>query len=915
MAEQLVEPIAHTDPEHSGDSCWTHNGPPGQDYRAFVNPFLSDLLERLCVDKCFVRGHGSLLYDAEGTAYVDAVSGYGSVPFGHNPDCIWQALRAVEASGEPAMVQPSLLAGAGELAAALLRVAPPGLAYVSFASSGTEAVEAAIKACRLATGRLGILATENGFHGKTLGALSATGRDQYQTGTGAPADGFSRIPYGDADALEAAFERRAAQTAAFIVEPIQGEGGVVTPPPGYLQLARRLCDRYGVLLIVDEIQTGLGRTGELFACRSEGVTPDVLTLAKALGGGLLPVSACLLSERAYSKAFARKHSSTFGGNALGMRVGLAVLEHLTAIYEALLDQVRRRANQLQRGLGALQRDFPNVIREVRGRGLMLGVELASPREGVRRGHGALLTFLEEADGLAPIAASYLLNVKLVRVAPTLNGGNVLRVQPPLTVSREECETIIEAFRQLASVLSEGRSDELIEHLLRDLAEEEEEEVHTGVFSLKETRRPLDAEEQEGRFAFIVHLLDSRSYSDFDASLSRFGVRQLTTFSNKFEELAQPFALSRVRVESATGQVAVGDFIAIPKTAEQLLRLSPREALEDVAGAVCVAKERGAKIVGLGGYTSVVTQSLRPLLKLGVPLTTGNSYTVVSAVDAAVEAARLTGRALGQTRAAIVGGGGSIGSALAGLLAERVLELSLVTRESDARAMRSRFAVVLARMVRHLAQRRLGGAEYRSGSLAHALSELPCAEQLAQLEGRLVLSPDAEANLLKQSSQLPIRWTTDLPGTVATCDLVFLVTSSPDELVKSHMVRPGTVICDLSRPPNVGPELAARADVLVIDGGIVEVPGKPDLGWHFGCPPGVAFACMAETMMLALEHRYEHTSLGRDLQEDTLEALRNYATKHGFKLAEMRSHGRALNGAWRTQFLRSSSARDALDAAG
>jgi fatty aldehyde-generating acyl-ACP reductase len=141
-----------------------------------------------------------------------------------------------------------------------------------------------------------------------------------------------------------------------------------------------------------------------------------------------------------------------------------------------------------------------------------------------------------------------------------------------------------------------------------------------------------------------------------------------------------------------------------------------------------------------------------------------------------------------------------------------------------------------------------------------------------------------------------------------------VTSSPEELIKSHMVRPGTVICDLSRPANVGAELAAREDVLVIDGGIVEVPGKPDLGWHFGCPPGVAFACMAETMMLALEQRYEHTSLGRDLQEDTLEALRKYATKHGFKLAEMRSRGRALDGAWRTQFVRASSARQTLDAA-
>src|SRR5262249_54557055 len=164
------------------------------------------------------------------------------------------------------------------LAAALVRVAPPGLRYVTFANSGAEAVEAAIKACRLATGRLGVLAVDNGFHGKTLGALSATGRDYYRSGTGAPASGFCHVPFGhvrvgDVGALEAAFAQAGKGLAAFIVEPIQGEGGVVEAPLGYLKLARRLCDRHGVLLIVDEIQTGLGRTGELFACLAEDIRP------------------------------------------------------------------------------------------------------------------------------------------------------------------------------------------------------------------------------------------------------------------------------------------------------------------------------------------------------------------------------------------------------------------------------------------------------------------------------------------------------------------------------------------------------------------------------------------------------------------------------------------------------------------
>lgn len=870
-----------------------------RDYAQFVNPHVSDLLERLRLDKCFVRGDGHWLIDAEGKRYLDAVSGYGALPFGHNPDWVWQAIRDCDQAREPCMAQPSLLPGAGELAEALLRHAPAGLRYVTFGNSGTEAVEVAIKACRLATGKLGILSTENGFHGKTLGALSATGRSSFQEGCGAPVAGFRFVPYGDVDALERALREHAAETAAFIVEPIQGEGGVVEPPAGYLKLARRLCDRHGVLLIVDEIQTGLGRTGALFACLDEGITPDALTLAKALGGGLVPVSACLLSARAYSRDFAFKHSSTFAANALAMRVGLCVVERLTSDGGGLLEHVTREGNYLKRGLCALQRKYSSVIREVRGRGLMLGVELAPDPSTIRRGVGSLMAILE--DGLALFAASYLLNVGGIRVAPTLNGSNVLRVQPPLTVTRDECDRIIGAFEELASVIASGQSDRLFSQVfgLRGV-----ESSPSGVDGVESVRTPVgEGEPSEGRFAFIVHLLDNKSLADFDRSLDRLPASALDELSRRFEGAAKPFVASQVRIESVTGQITTGDFIVLPKTAAQLLRLSPEDALKDVAAAVRLGKERGARIVGLGGYTSVVGQNLRALVKLGVPLTTGNSYTVVSAIDAALEAARITSRKLENNRAAIVGGGGSIGSALAALLAERVASLTLVSREGDPGAMRSRYAIILARVVRHLARRRSQGASFQDASLAERLSRLPCGEELSQNDGRLRLSDGAERRILEQVRDLPIRWTTDLSTTVAQSDLIFLATSSPEELVQSRMVQPGTVICDLSRPANVSEELARRSDVLVIDGGIVEVPGRPDLGFHFGLAPGLAYACMAETMMLSLEHRHEHTSLGRDLQEDTLDGLRMLAGKHGFRLAELRARQRPLDiSAWTNRAL-------------
>ena len=210
-----------------------------------VNPHLADLLGRLWLDKRFVRGEGCELIDEKGRRYLDCIAAYGALPFGFNPAEIWQSLLDVRRSGEPSFVQPALLDAAGELAERLLAIGPPNLRYVTFANSGAEAVEACIKLCRIATGRLGILSANNSFHGKTLGALSATGNPHYQEGFGAPASDFHTIPYGDVEALRHELETRPGYYAAFLVEPIQGEGGIVVPPAGYLTQVRDLCTRAG----------------------------------------------------------------------------------------------------------------------------------------------------------------------------------------------------------------------------------------------------------------------------------------------------------------------------------------------------------------------------------------------------------------------------------------------------------------------------------------------------------------------------------------------------------------------------------------------------------------------------------------------------------------------------------------------
>ena len=304
-----------------------------------LNPTLINILESFGLDKNYVKGEGSYLTDDQGIRYLDFISQYGAVPFGYNPEFIWETLSSVRERKLPSLVQPSLPGEALRLANMLAQCSPGELCYATFCQSGTEAVEAALKLARSTTGREIIISTHNSFHGKTLGSLSATGKPSYQTPFRAPAPGFIKIPYNDAASLRQVLEDHHDEVAAFILELVQGEGGVVMGKSDYLREAQQICREFGVLFIVDEIQTGLGRTGRLFACEHVGLEPDILTLAKALGGGLVPLGVCLSSPAAWNEDFGMLHSSTFANNNVTCAVGIAVLERLCANEQSLIKEI------------------------------------------------------------------------------------------------------------------------------------------------------------------------------------------------------------------------------------------------------------------------------------------------------------------------------------------------------------------------------------------------------------------------------------------------------------------------------------------------------------------------------------------------------------------------------------------------
>jgi putrescine aminotransferase len=404
-------------------------------YADFINPDLVRLLELVGLDRQFMSAQGCVVWDAHGDEYLDFLGGYGAVGLGHNHPEVRAALERVAAFPNILQVAVSPLQGA--LAESLAAVAPPGLRKTFLCNSGAEAVEGALKLARAATGRSGFVSCEGSFHGKTFGALSVSGRRKYQAPFEPLLPGCRTVPYGDVEALQAALAGGA--SAAFIVEPVQGEGGIVVPPDGYLAAARRLCDETGTLLVADEIQTGFARTGAFFACEHDGVAPDIMTVAKTFGGGAMPIGAFIATDEVWARGFGGSerctiHTSTFGGNARACAAGL------TTIAIILRDDLPARAARLgELLLDGLREacEGAGCVREARGRGLMAGVEFAESR---------LSRKLSSEYFGAEVAAGLLRDHHII-TAYTFNNPLVIRFEPPLTVTEEQIERAVDAFRK------------------------------------------------------------------------------------------------------------------------------------------------------------------------------------------------------------------------------------------------------------------------------------------------------------------------------------------------------------------------------------------------------------------------------------------------------------------------------------
>lgn len=416
-------------------------GQVAENHKSYLNAGLATMLGLLDFDKQFVKAEGVCVWDSKGNKYLDFLGAYGALNTGHNHPRILEALNRVKEM--PNLLQASLGTMAGALAKNLALITPGNLQRSFLCNSGAEAVEGALKLARAATGRQKLIYCDGSFHGKTLGALAVTGRGKYQKIFQPLVPGCVSVPYGDLGALESELKKE--ETAAFIIEPVQGEGGIIIPPPGYLSEVRNACSKYGALLIVDEIQTGLGRTGRLFACQHDDVVPDIMTLAKSLGGGIMPAGAYITTDEIWKKAYggmdkALLHTSTFGGNTWAAAAGIAALEVI--LEENLPEKARETGEYLINGLRRLKEKYP-LIKDVRGRGLMVGIEFNQPGGLASKVSFGLAGKLSE-EYLGSLVAGELMNKHRIITAYTLNNPNVIRLEPPLSVSRDQIDIVLQA---------------------------------------------------------------------------------------------------------------------------------------------------------------------------------------------------------------------------------------------------------------------------------------------------------------------------------------------------------------------------------------------------------------------------------------------------------------------------------------
>lgn len=737
------------------------------------------------------------------------------------------------------------------------------------------------------------VALERSFHGKTSAAVQMTWANLYREPFVSFGLSVDFVPPDQDSDLSACFEQHhqwiwdwqqnehkewilmaipATAIAALLVEPLQGEGGIHPLTARFLVHARQLTQHYQIPLIVDEIQSGMGRTGTFLYSEQTGVIGDYVLLSKSLGGGLTKIAVLMIPQPLYCNEFSVIHSSTFAEDEYSAAVALAALDVLESAN--IPGRCRVQGAALKSQLEELQGYYPQVIRDVRGAGLMLGIELHSQANASHWG----MQMLAQQELLGFAVAGYLLNEHQIRVAPTLSSHLTIRLEPSAWISDAACRQLIIALSRLCDILSKGHVWALTRHMAtRQPAPPIWPELPAAPPSpIVPTALP--------RVAFIGHFIQATHMGLWDPSFKSASAKELENYLDRIWSLVNPQVYDRKVVTSHTGQQVELLFLGWcidSRIISHYLRAGQSLPLqEQIHATVDLAVAEGCQAIGLGGYSSILMANGRAIVRDDIAVTSGNALTVAMGLESIHQAAAEQGIDVSKACFAAIGATGNIASLYSQLMAEEAARIILISRPGREEALIPLAASIYTQALQSIHQYPEDQLKGIAHHICHTQAVAQALPQIANPQIGLWLAQQ----LVKEMIVPPVAITSDLLR-LQQAQLILGASNSPVPVIEPGMLHPGAVvICDISVPLDTAPTVAReRPDVLVIQGGVVKLPQDDDFTIA-GIPlePGLAFACMGETLLMGLEDIRQHYSYGPLLPEK-VKHITQIAQKHGFGL--------------------------------
>lgn len=836
-----------------------------------INEYRQKLLKNFNIDLKPCSAKGNILFLENGEKVYDYLAQYGAVPFGHNPDFLKTVISTFLEKNQANLIQPNISPAVELLANKLIEfVNPEHYSRCIMSNSGAETVESALKLARIKTGRAKVLSVMKGFHGKTFAALSASGSKRFKKPFIHDEAHHDYIELNHFDDLEAKLNTQ--EYAAFIIEPVLGEGGMIPVSTDFLEQAVALCKKTGTMSIFDEIQTGLGRMGDICLAKHYHIYPDCILFSKALGGGLIPIGAAIYRERFYSFNFDKKHSSTFANNALAATIASAVLDYLEDQSRKIYNNVNILSTYLDQHIERLLSEYGRVIK-FSGAGLMRGFEFYD----IHAQQNILINFCQNNGTLAYIICGYLLTQHQIFVMPLLSQPCSIRFEPPLNIEKTDIDRFIYALEKVCEIIQNGRYDLLFAHLInlqpQALPPVSEKcpvsfvagtEIAEIEFNQKNSTLTLGK-----KFAFLIH---STSTDDLINSFpyplkTYFTEEQLLRLADKIltiaridpsPDLAALFTVYNDRSYSN------GMFIFSPLGPQDMIRLNAQDKLDLMQEYIEIAEDHGAELIGLGAYTSVISnggENILPYVK-HLTMTNGNSLTALATVESLFSLIKDID--VSTHCAVIVGARGSVGKLTVAGLAHQYGHLILVGRPGSEARIKQEVLPYLIESCRE--------SEYPiiSGSFF---------DKLGQYLNRV----DVDLNDINQLSEdlvyLGLSIEFDYHQAFAKADVVISATSEGKAFLNTEYLKKTALVFDVARPF----DFVNNQHFKVYEGGLVQQP-RPV--FYSDCnmvkvAAGVNLACLSETIALSLNKVESHQSIGKNIQFNKAYQILNIAKSQGF----------------------------------